>query len=140
MFVAVGYVVGRLSDLRSALFSQQEELARTHTALERQLHENRTLLVEVHHRIKNNMTTVLNLLTLQATSSDSPRVTSALHDAANRVRTMVVLYDRLYRSANSEPTEVGSYLESLARAVPPAAFRCPLPKRRMTTRHSQLYN
>lgn len=117
MFVAVGYVVGRLSDLRGSLFSQQQQLARTHAALERQLEENRTLLVEVHHRIKNNMTTVLNLLSLQASSAEVPEVTSALRDAANRVRTMVVLYDRLYRSENQDSAVAGDYIESLARAV-----------------------
>lgn len=117
MFLAVGYVVGRLSDLQGELYSKQEQLEQTRAELERQLEENRTLLVEVHHRIKNNMTTVLNLLSLQATSAEVLEVASALHDASNRVRTMVILYDRLYRSEHHDSSAVGDYVESLGRAV-----------------------
>ena len=64
------------------------------------LEEKELLLKEVHHRIKNNMLTIISLLFLQKESlSDSAAIT-ALDDASSRIQSMLVLYDKLYRSTD----------------------------------------
>lgn len=46
--------------------------------IQKQLEENETLLREVHHRIKNNLINVENLLSIQAGTTDNPQVKAAI--------------------------------------------------------------
>jgi PAS domain S-box-containing protein len=62
------------------------------------LREKEILLRETHHRIKNNMHTIYSLLVLQANASNSSGAGDILKNAAGRVQSMVVLYDKLYSS------------------------------------------
>jgi len=77
------------------------------------LAEKELILREVHHRIKNNMSTVHSLLSLQAGIMQAPEAAEALRDAASRVESMAVLYDRLYRSGSFDELPVADYLSSL---------------------------
>ncbi|PKL16077.1 MAG: hypothetical protein CVV49_18075 [Spirochaetae bacterium HGW-Spirochaetae-5] len=71
------------------------------------------LLKEVHHRIKNNMNTINGLLSLQAESLTDPAAVDALKDAESRVQSMMVLYDKLYRSDNFNEVSISEYLPGL---------------------------
>jgi|UPI000478595A PAS domain S-box-containing protein len=77
------------------------------------LREKETLLREVHHRIKNNMSSITGLLRLQAQAEPDSAVARALEEAANRVRSMVVLYDKLYRSESIRDISLKEYLLAL---------------------------
>ncbi len=77
------------------------------------LAEKELILKEVHHRLKNNMNTVHGLLTLQAGNIKDNQAISVLEDAANRVRSMMVLYDKLYRSDNFQNISLKDYIPSL---------------------------
>jgi PAS domain S-box-containing protein len=81
------------------------------------LAEKELILKEVHHRIKNNMSTIHSLLSLQASMTQAPDASEALKDAASRVESMAVLYDRLYRSGGFDELPVVDYLSSLVDAV-----------------------
>jgi len=75
--------------------------------------EKELLLKEVHHRIKNNMRTMMNLLSLQSSVlKDSPAVT-ALQDARSRMQSMGVLYEKLYRSEDFREISIKDYLPPL---------------------------
>jgi PAS domain S-box-containing protein len=58
------------------------------------------ILRDVHHRVKNNLSTLRSLLSLQSQSMRSKVAASALQVAAGRVQSMAVLYDRLYLSGD----------------------------------------
>jgi PAS domain S-box-containing protein len=77
------------------------------------LSEKELLLREVHHRIKNNMSVITGMLMLQAETLKEPSAIAALKDAQGRVRSMMVLYDKLYRSANFRTISAKEYLTSL---------------------------
>ena len=77
------------------------------------LAEKDILLKEVHHRIKNNMITIISLLSLQARRMKNPAASDALNDAGNRLRSMQVLYDKLYRSEIFQDMLISNYLPSL---------------------------
>jgi PAS domain S-box-containing protein len=79
-----------------------------------QLLEEKTLLLrEVHHRIKNNMSVIASLLSLQADSVQEQSAKTALLEARNRVQSMSVLYDRLYRSDGANEMPLDEYLSPL---------------------------
>jgi PAS domain S-box-containing protein len=77
------------------------------------LNEKELVLKEVHHRIKNNMNTIKALLLLQARVMNDPAAIAALHDAGNRVQSLMLLYDKLYRTDNFRMVSVRDYLSSL---------------------------
>lgn len=77
------------------------------------LEEKEMVLLEAHHRIKNNMNTMMSLLSLHAWSLSDPNAVIALEDAKNRLGAMALLYDRLYRSGNVESASVREYLPPL---------------------------
>jgi len=77
------------------------------------LEEKELLLKEVHHRIKNNMNTVSSLLSLHASKIDEPKAILALDDAKNRIRSMSMLYDKLYRSQDYSELSIKDYLSLL---------------------------
>lgn len=77
------------------------------------LNEKELLLKEVHHRIKNNMGTIVNLLNLQAESSNDKKVVEALTETKNRILSMQVLYDKLYRSDKVNKLSLFEYVSPL---------------------------
>ena len=81
------------------------------------LDEKEIILKEVHHRIKNNMNVVFSLLMLNAEMQDTPAVKEILVDAAGRVRAMMLLYDRLYRSESGTSISLKEYLPDLVNSI-----------------------
>ncbi len=75
--------------------------------------EKELLLKEVHHRIKNNMNTVASIMTLQTENLKEPTAIEAINDARNRVVSMMVLYDKLYRSNDFKETSFKKYISPL---------------------------
>lgn len=80
------------------------------------LAEKELILKEVHHRVKNNMFIMTRLLSLQADRSPEPG-SSALKEAEGRIRSMVLLYDRLYESADFRRVSSAEYLASLVEDI-----------------------
>ncbi len=81
------------------------------------LTEKEILLKEVHHRTKNYMNTVYSLLKLQEKDTQNPSVIASLDDAASRVRGMMILYDRLYKSDNLAGQKIKSFIPELVKDI-----------------------
>ena len=79
------------------------------------LREKEIILKEVHHRVKNNMLIVMNLLKLDASAKTNQEAKSILTDAASRVQSMQVLYDKLYRSESGSSASAAQYVSALIR-------------------------
>jgi len=77
------------------------------------LREKDLLMLEVHHRVKNSLQLVQNLLSLQARASGADTIGGPLAESANRVGTIAAIHDRLYRSGSGLTVEIGPYLEGL---------------------------
>lgn len=81
------------------------------------LNEKEEILREVHHRIKNNMSTILSLFRIQSDKQENAVIKSVFLDASNRLKSMMVLYDKLYRSTNKNELRLKEYLTSLAEEI-----------------------
>ncbi|MDI6845383.1 MAG: PAS domain S-box protein [Candidatus Saccharicenans sp.] len=82
-------------------------------ALESSVKEKEALLREIHHRVKNNMQVICSLLNLQAYHSKNSELTSILKDCQSRIRSMAIVHEQLYRSANLAKIDFAGYLEKL---------------------------
>jgi PAS domain S-box-containing protein len=85
--------------------------------IKRQLLEKETLLKEVHHRIRNNITAISGILSFQASSSGSAEVKKALTDSIVRIKSMCVLYDKLLISDEYKELSAKTYIESLVDTI-----------------------
>ena len=82
-------------------------------ALRESLAEKVVLLKEVHHRVKNNLQIVASLLNLQADRTVNPEAAAGLLDTRNRVRSMALLHEMLYRSESLARINLAAYVEEL---------------------------
>ena len=81
------------------------------------LEDKERLLEEVHHRIKNVLYSIKSLLSLQASTESGTDGRATLLEAANRVQSMMMLYDKLQKSSDYLSVSARSYLSSLAEAI-----------------------
>ena len=77
------------------------------------LKEKELLMKEVHHRIKNNMNVISNLLKMQCNLVKSPELITILNEAIGRVKSMEVLYSKLYQMDNYINVSINNYLSQL---------------------------
>ena len=78
------------------------------------LREKEALLREIHHRVKNNLQVITSLLRLEAGRSAEPATKVALQDMQGRIRSMALLHETLYRSADFACVDMADYLRQLA--------------------------
>ena len=77
------------------------------------LAEKQSLLKEVHHRVKNNLQLISSLLNLQSSRIKDPAVAELFADSRNRVRSMALVHENLYRAGNFAKIPMASHLKAL---------------------------
>lgn len=78
------------------------------------IREKEILIKELHHRVKNNMQVISSLLNLQATISCDKRIQEIFKDSQERIRSMAVIHDMLYRSNDISMIDFKTYIDRLA--------------------------
>lgn len=81
------------------------------------LEEKKLLLQEVHHRIKNNMNVSVSLLTIQEEQTRNAEAKAALANAKGRLLSMMIVYDKLYRSGDFLHVSGAAYFNELLDAL-----------------------
>lgn len=93
-------------------------------SIEKSLVEKQTLLQEIHHRVKNNLNVVISLLRLQENaihSVDQARV--AFQESQNRIYSMALVHESLYRSEDLSEIDLAEYLRDLTETLVTAVDR-----------------
>lgn len=86
-------------------------------ALRTSLQEKDALLMEVHHRVKNNLQVIMSLLRLEAGRSTQGAVKAAFGEMQNRIMSMALLHETLYHSGNLAQVDLSGYLTQLTMQV-----------------------
>ena len=86
---------------------KNELLARQKKVIENALKEKDVLMREIHHRVKNNLQVVTSLLNLQSHYIQDEKAFSAVQAGRNRVQSMALIHQFLYREASNPCTKTG---------------------------------
>jgi len=93
------------------------QLARQKTLLEATIDEKNILLKETHHRVKNSFQIVSSLLYLQSESIEDKEAKVAIKEAQNRVRSMVLIHQKLYNKDELVGINTKDYFTDLVKDI-----------------------
>ncbi|AIS32448.1 MULTISPECIES: sensor histidine kinase [Methanobacterium] len=82
-------------------------------ALKSSLQEKEVLIKEIHHRVKNNMQIISSLLNLQKQYVNDEEAVNVLKESQNRVKSMAMIHEKLYKSRNFSEINFADYIRSL---------------------------
>lgn len=81
--------------------------------LMKSLEEKNLLISEIHHRVKNNMQIMANLMDLKAMIINEKNALIVFYDTRDRLKGLALLHEKLYESQDFGKTQLHKYLREL---------------------------
>ncbi len=92
---------------------QNLKLVNQNKIIKTTLEEKDMLLHEVHHRVKNNLQIISSLLSLQSNYITDEDALNAFNEGKNRVNSMALIHQKLYKNKNVAAIDCHDYFETL---------------------------
>jgi two-component sensor histidine kinase len=106
MIIGLLYNQYRIKQKNNLITNQKNE------QLQRLVQEKEWLLKEVHHRVKNNLHTVISLLEAQSAYLENDAL-KALKNSRNRIYTMSLIHQKLYQSDDIKTIDMAVYIPEM---------------------------
>lgn len=98
-----------------SVFGQDiSERKKAEEQITRSLSEKEVLLREIYHRTKNNMSVIISILRLQAHEIGDKRLEEAFALSIDRILSMSLVHDRLYKTGDLSHINLENYIKDLA--------------------------
>jgi PAS domain S-box-containing protein len=85
--------------------------------LELLLEQKETLMKELQHRVKNSLTLICGLLSLEKNKSPDAKITGIFDDTISRIQSIASVYEKLYMSDDFSSIDLKTYITDLASSV-----------------------
>jgi two-component sensor histidine kinase/CheY-like chemotaxis protein len=89
------------------------ERKRIEAQLNATLAEKEVLLKEVYHRVKNNLSSLISLISLQTAAIEDPDVVQMFLELQGRIKAMSLIHQKLYQSKDLAQIDFEDYLHEL---------------------------
>ncbi|MBM6596208.1 sensor histidine kinase [Microvirga pudoricolor] len=103
----------RTEETQRSLHDLNRELGQANDSLAKALSDKVVLLKEIHHRVKNNLQVTSSLLQLQARRFKDPDVKTAFQETQDRLRSIGLIHDTLYRTDTGGTINLQDYFGRL---------------------------
>ena len=87
-----------IAEMDAAFAAMAERILREEAETEDRLHEQKVLLREVHHRVKNNLQLISSIINMQMRQIDSPEARHVLRRVQDRVLGLATIHRNLYQT------------------------------------------
>ncbi|MBD2103040.1 histidine kinase dimerization/phosphoacceptor domain -containing protein [Leptolyngbya sp. FACHB-261] len=102
------------SELYQHVQAELAERKRAEEQIKAALTERELLLKEIHHRVKNNLQIISTLLGLQSGYVKDEQALTMFKDSQNRIRSMALIHEKLYRSKDLSRIDFAEYILDLS--------------------------
>ncbi len=82
--------------------------------LKKSLAEKEVLLKEVHHRVKNNLMTIIGLIKMQEIKAGNEKFKPLLQELEGRIRSIAMVHESLHKSENLARIDLQNYIEAMS--------------------------
>ena len=108
-------IKGETKDIAYSISVQKDITAQKYAEeqIRSSLEEKKALLKEIHHRVKNNLQVISSLLNLQAHYIDQEKYQHFFRESQDRIKTMVLIHEKLYQSENLAAVSPSDYINSI---------------------------
>ena len=106
-----------LRELGRGFVTMGRRVALREADLKRTIAEKDVLIREIHHRVKNNLQTVLSMLSLRLRALRDPAARTALADVEMRVKALALVQRHLYLDDATSLVDVSALLSELAASL-----------------------
>ncbi len=108
-------IIPQISDIVLIIVENITDKRITEDNLKTSLQEKDILIKEIHHRVKNNLQLVNSILSLQSRYTQDREIKKIFTESQNRVKTMALIHERLYRAEDASLVNFHEYLTSLTK-------------------------
>jgi two-component sensor histidine kinase len=92
---------------------KEKEISLKNINLQHLLDEKEWLMKEIHHRVKNNLQTVISLLNSQSAYVDNDMALSTIKSSQHRIHAMSLIHQKLYMTDNISTINMPVYIKEL---------------------------
>jgi two-component sensor histidine kinase len=102
-----------IRDLADTLDAMAATIVARDAALKEHLAQKDSMLLEIHHRVKNNLQVISSLLNMQQRALTDPAARAAISDTHQRISALALIYRALYQSPDLKRVDLREFLEEL---------------------------
>ncbi|HTX47802.1 MAG TPA: sensor histidine kinase [Caulobacteraceae bacterium] len=102
-----------IRDLAETLDAMAAGIVARDAALTENLAQKDQLLLEIHHRVKNNLQIISSLLNMQQRAVSDPAAKAAIADTRERIAALALVYRTLYQGPDLRRIDLRQFLEEL---------------------------
>lgn len=120
LFALIVFAIGVILLLSYLIYLniKQKKILKAQTVqLETLVDEKNILMKETHHRVKNSFQLVSSLLYLQSENIKNEEASQAIIDAQNRVKSMILIHQKMYSKDQLTGIDTKEYIEDLVKDI-----------------------
>lgn len=99
---------------RKKIKTKNKLIKKQSTELRESLEQKEILMAELQHRVKNNLQMIIGLLALEKDSQSGKNTDTILQESQNRIQSMAILHENLYRVKDFSKIDAASYFEEIS--------------------------